>query len=55
MLQVKALGVSTVVCGGVGACAWFALKQTGMFKPVAEVASFHDTVALAQQHRVCLA
>jgi len=54
-VAVKALGVSTIVCSTFGACAWFAMKQTGMFKPVAEVASFHDTIAMAQQQRDAVA
>lgn len=52
-LQLRALGVSTVICSAVGACAWVAFRQTGVgIKPVVEVASLHETIALAQRQRV---
>jgi len=37
----------------VGAAGWLALQQSGVgIKPVAEVASLHETIALAQHQRV---
>ena len=52
-LQLRALGVSTVICSAVGACAWVAFRQSGVgIKPVVEVASLHETIALAQRQRV---
>lgn len=53
MVQLRALGVSTVICTAVGVGAWFVLQQSGVgIKPVVEVASVHETIAMAQQQRV---
>ncbi len=55
LLQLRALGVSTIICSAVGACAWVAFRQSGIgSKPVVEVASLHETIALAQHQRVSL-
>ncbi len=52
-LQLRALGVSTIICTAVGAAGWFAFQQSGIgIKPVVEVASLHETIALAQHQRV---
>ena len=52
-LQLRALGVSTVICTAVGAAAYFAFQQSGInAKPVADVASLHETISLAKHQRV---
>ncbi len=52
-LQLRALGVSTIICTAVGAAGWLAFQQSGIgIKPVVEVASLHETIALAQHQRV---
>lgn len=52
-LQLRALGVSTVICTAVGAAGYFAFQQSGVnAKPVAEVASLHETITLAKHQRV---
>lgn len=52
-LQLRALGVSTVICTAVGAAAFFAFQQCGInAKPVADVASLHETITLAKHQRV---
>ena len=52
-LQLRALGVSSVICTAVGAAAYFAFQQSGInAKPVADVASLHETITLAKHQRV---
>ena len=45
--------MSTVISTAVGAAAYFAFQQSGVnAKPVAEVASLHETITLAKHQRV---
>ncbi|KAL3139034.1 hypothetical protein ABBQ32_005836 [Trebouxia sp. C0010 RCD-2024] len=51
-VALRALGVSTVICTAVGAAAYFAFQQSGInAKPVADVASLHETITLAKHQR----
>lgn len=52
-LAARALGVSTVLCAAMGGAALAAWNFAGLeSRPVAEVATFRDAVALARQQRV---
>jgi hypothetical protein len=51
-LAVRALGVSTILCAAMGGAALAAWHLAGLeSRPVADVATFRDAVALAKQQR----
>ena len=52
-LQLRALALSTVACGTIGALGYMAVKHSGLqMKDTAAVSSLHDAIGLAQQQRV---
>ena len=51
--QLRALALSTVACGTLGALGYLAVKHSGLqMKDTAAVSSLHDAIGLAQQQRV---
>lgn len=52
-LQLRALALSTLACGTIGALGYMAVKHSGLqMKDTAAVSSLHDAIGLAQQQRV---
>eukprot|EP00891_Asterochloris_glomerata_P005350 jgi/Astpho2/5350/Aster-x0250 len=51
-IALRALALSTLACGTIGALGYMAVKHSGLqMKDTAAVSSLHDAIGLAQQQR----